>query len=91
MKKAVWTLDSIGHIRQRSGLIVAGESEDMDGHGHGHGHRHGQGRTGGKKMRERLVRLTGEKTKVPTRRCKLAHPAAIQSQARAVMDQVLQE
>jgi hypothetical protein len=33
MKKAVWTLESIGHIRQRSGLIVAGESEDMDGHG----------------------------------------------------------
>jgi hypothetical protein len=52
MKKAVWTLESIGHIRQRSGLIVAGESEDMDGHGHGHGH--GQGRTGGKKMESAL-------------------------------------
>jgi hypothetical protein len=36
----------------------------MDGHGC---HGHGQGRTGGKKMRERLVRLTGEKTKVQTR------------------------
>jgi hypothetical protein len=69
MKKAVLTLEeSIGHIRQRFGLIVAGESKDMDGHGHG------QGRTGGKKMRERLVRLTGEKTKVQTRHCKLAHP-----------------
>jgi hypothetical protein len=51
----------------------------------------GQGRTGGKKMQERLARLTGEKTKVQPARCKLAHPAAIQSQARAVMYQVLQE
>jgi hypothetical protein len=65
MKKAGWTLESIGHIRQRFGLIVAGENEDMDGHGHGHGY--GQGRTGGKNMRERLVRLTGEKSKSPAR------------------------